>query len=76
MNERFINIGIVIMNVIENTKEDGAIGLFGRSCIIALSGGQCVKCGKFNLEFRDELSRKEYGISVFCQCCQDLIWGD
>jgi|TARA_Y100000310_G_scaffold183629_1_gene183752 hypothetical protein len=64
------------MNELENTKEEMASQLFGRSRTVAMSNNQCVKCGEFNLEFRDELSRKEYGISGFCQCCQDMIWGD
>jgi len=51
------------------------MSLFGRSRTIAMHNGQCVKCGEFNLEFRDELSRKEYGISGLCQCCQDAIFG-
>lgn len=27
-------------------------------------------------DFKDELSRKEYGISGVCQVCQDKIFGD
>ncbi|MEC7864275.1 MAG: hypothetical protein VYB55_04360 [Bacteroidota bacterium] len=64
-----------MMNELEQFKEDSAMKLFGRSREIAREGGQCVKCGEFNLEFRDELSRKEYGISGLCQCCQDMIFG-
>ena len=63
------------MNELEQFKEDSAMSLFGRSCTVAMSNGQCVKCGEFNLEFNDELSRKEYGISGLCQCCQDIIFG-
>ena len=64
-----------MMNELENFKEDMAQDMFGRSARIAKAGGQCVSCGEFNLEFRDELSRKEYGISGLCQCCQDGIFG-
>ena len=63
------------MNEVKTFQEDMALKLFGRSKAVATSGGQCVKCGEFNLEFRDELSRKEYGISGFCQCCQDMTFG-
>lgn len=35
----------------------------------------CVGCDSPNLNFRDELSRKEYGISRFCQTCQDGVFG-
>ena len=59
----------------EQMKEDMAMKLFGRSRTIALAGNECVKCGEFNLEFRDEISRKEYGISGFCQSCQDDFFG-
>jgi hypothetical protein len=64
-----------MMNELEQTKEDMGFLAFGRSRTIALAGNECVKCGEFNLEFRDELSRKEYGISGLCQCCQDGIFG-
>jgi len=64
-----------MLNNMDNTKEEMAYRLFGRSRTVAMSGGQCVKCGEFNLEFNDELSRKEYGISGLCQCCQDMIFG-
>ena len=63
------------MSELEQMKEDMAMKLFGRSRTIALAGNECVKCGEFNLEFRDEISRKEYGISGLCQCCQDGIFG-
>ena len=63
------------MNELENTKEEMAFKLFGRSPSVCKTGGQCVKCGFFNLEFRDELSAKEYGISGLCQPGQDGIFG-
>jgi len=38
----------------------------------------CNGCGsKVNpKEFRNDLSRKEYGISGFCQKCQDEVFGE
>ncbi len=63
------------MNELEQFKEDSAMSLFGRSREIATQCGQCVKCGTHELEFRDELSRKEHGISGLCQGCQDEIFG-
>ena len=65
-----------MMNELELAKEAMSLNLYGRSRSIALAAGQCVKCGEFNLEFRDELSRKEYGISGLCQPCQDQIFGE
>lgn len=41
--------------------------------------GDCATCGRRGLEeteFRDELSKKEYGISGMCQKCQDEVFGD
>ena len=63
------------MNELEQLKEDTGRAAFGRSPRVAKAAGQCVKCGEFKLEFRDELSRKEYGISGLCQTCQDSIFG-
>ena len=64
-----------MMNALEQFKEETAFRLFGRSRNLAIAGNQCVKCGAHNLEFRDELSRKEHGLSGFCQSCQDDIFG-
>ncbi len=64
-----------MMNELEQFKEDSAMSLFGRSREIATQCGQCVKCGAHELEFRDELSRKEHGISGLCQGCQDEVFG-
>ena len=63
------------MNDMDKFKEEMAFQLFGRSPSVCKTGGQCVSCGEFNLEFRDELSRKEFGISALCQCCQDGVFG-
>lgn len=35
----------------------------------------CASCGTKNLVFRDEVSRKEYTISLLCQMCQDTVFG-
>ena len=35
----------------------------------------CNSCGKKVEGFRDKLSQKEYGISGFCQKCQDKVFG-
>ena len=63
------------MNGLEQLKEEMGQACFGRSPSLAKAAGQCVKCGEFNLEFNDEISRKEYGISGLCQCCQDSVFG-
>jgi hypothetical protein len=63
------------MNEMQQFKEDMAMNLYGRSLALAQAGNQCVKCGKADVTFRDEISEKEYGISGFCQCCQDDFFG-
>jgi hypothetical protein len=55
-------------------KDDLTLNLFGRSRTLALAGGACVMCGKPADNFRDELSRKEFGISGVCQRCQDQVF--
>ena len=66
---------IILMSNLDTFKEEMAFTLFGRSPSVCKAGGQCVKCGEFDLSFRDELSRKEFGISALCQSCQDGIFG-
>ena len=71
-----------MMNNLDTFKEEMAFSLFGRSLTLAKAGNQCVKCGGSvvlskdgGLDFRDELSEREYGISGLCQTCQDGIFG-
>jgi hypothetical protein len=64
-----------MMNELDQLKEEMALRAFGRSRVLAQAGNQCVKCGGQATEFNDELSKKEYGISGFCQTCQDKIFG-
>ena len=53
-----------------------AIANFGRSRTASMMQSTCVTCGKPANEFRDDLSRKEYGISGMCQACQDIVFAD
>ena len=51
---------------------------FGKQ-VIEVEKGNCPFCNKKihpNKEFRDELSRQEYGISGLCQDCQNRIFVD
>jgi len=50
--------------------------VFGRSRSLAIAGKGCVNCGKPAGEFRDEISRREFGISGLCQACQDKFFGE
>lgn len=50
--------------------------VFGRDRTYSINNYLCTKCGKnVNLSsFKDAISIKEYGISGFCQECQDEIF--
>jgi hypothetical protein len=41
----------------------------------AIRNDTCAWCGDKVTGFRDELSRREYRISGFCQRCQDATFG-
>lgn len=41
----------------------------------SIDAGLCPTCGNSVGNFRDMLSRKEFGISGMCQACQDSIFG-
>lgn len=47
----------------------------GRKRIDSIKQDICSWCGGHATEFRDDLSRKEYAISGFCQKCQDETFG-
>ena len=66
---------INMMNELEQLKEDICMESFGRSRNLALAAGQCVKCGTYDLNFRDEPSQREYKLTVWCQSCQDAFFG-
>ncbi len=36
---------------------------------------KCCKCGGDAIVFKDELSRKEYSMTGWCQTCQDDFFG-
>lgn len=51
--------------------------LSGESVEAAIRGGRCVRCkrtGITDYDFKDEVSRREFSISGFCQSCQDYVF--
>ena len=48
--------------------------LFGRSRKESADAQSCVCCGESAKVFRDDLSRREFGISRLCQSCQDSVF--
>jgi len=57
----------------QDIVDNFSMTVFGRK----QSGGACTSCGTTvtAATFRDALSRKEFGISGFCQSCQDEVFG-
>jgi hypothetical protein len=43
--------------------------------IKAIDAGNCPVCKQPITEFRNELSKREFGISGLCQKCQDSVFG-
>ena len=41
----------------------------------AIANDACPVCHAPITKFRDELSKKEFGISGMCQACQDKVFG-
>jgi hypothetical protein len=67
----------------EPTKKSEGIENFLRSCLgvdrrESIKGDVCIApplgCGGPAVNFKDELSRKEYTISGMCQNCQDEFY--
>ncbi len=48
---------------------------FGRKRHDSIVEDVCVCCGGEAKQFKDALSKKEYGISGMCQRCQDEVFG-
>jgi hypothetical protein len=63
-------------NNMENFLEELGQNVFGRSRTLAAANNACVSCGKPATDFRDELSRREYNISMLCQACQDEAFAE
>ena len=51
-----------------------AKALYGKKGSSNLKKGACVTCGSTDQQFRDALSKKEWGISGMCQNCQDKVF--
>lgn len=48
--------------------------LFPYPRLESIKADKCSRCGKPAVEFKDEISRIEFGISGLCQICQDWIF--
>jgi len=52
-----------------------SLHIHGRSRSVAIAGDSCVSCGGRADKFKDEVSKREFGISGLCQKCQDSVFG-
>lgn len=65
----------------EATYKDYAIdaalsAITGKDRVETVADNRCVTCDTVDpVEFRDDLSRREYTISGMCQMCQDKVFG-
>lgn len=50
--------------------------IHGRTLTESQEKNICVGCGEEIKGFRDELSKKEFSISGYCQQCQDSVFGE
>ena len=55
--------------------EDVGELLLGRSRIESITEDKCISCGGEANQFNNDLSRREFTISGFCQKCQDSVFG-
>lgn len=55
--------------------EQAITAMFGVDRRGAILSRTCPMCGGDCVEFRDDLSRREFEISGMCQSCQDRIFG-
>jgi hypothetical protein len=62
-NDEIINMRDKLMNII---SPDTHVPIRE-----AKAKGICAKCGKDATVFTDECSKREYGITQWCQICQD-----
>jgi hypothetical protein len=66
-----------MMALLEKLAEDisAANGDKGMSRSDALAQNKCCRCSGDASKFRDDLSRREYPKTVWCQNCQDDFFG-
>lgn len=57
-----------------NAMNEALENIFQNNRIKNIEADTCVRCGKPAVEFTDEISRREFAISGFCQKCQDWVF--
>jgi hypothetical protein len=59
---------------LEEFLDGVAESFFGRDRKESFENNKCISCGGPAIEFRDELSKKEFKISGLCMKCQDEVF--
>ena len=60
----------------KSSQVEAAIkGLTGFDRVGAITSNTCVFCHEPAVEFKDQISKKEYTVSGICQKCQDETFG-
>ena len=49
--------------------------MMGKNRLDTVRENLCTTCDGYAIEFKDEISKKEYTISGMCQDCQDRVFG-
>ncbi len=57
-----------------SAMNDALENIFKNNRIDKINADVCVFCGKPAVEFKDEISRIEFGISGLCQKCQNVVF--
>lgn len=60
---------------LEEFKEKFGQMTYGRSREQCLNEGICIQCGCDAKDFRNEISEREFKLTVWCQKCQDNFFG-
>jgi len=61
----------------KSLRDLGALIAFGKKGPERIQAGSCPRCGTFPIhleDFRDDKSRREWGITALCQACQDTLF--
>jgi hypothetical protein len=48
--------------------------IMGTNVEESIQQDRCVSCRKPAVEFRDQISRREFTLSGLCQSCQDIVF--
>ena len=68
-----------VLTIKMSQKSPGIVSMLEELTGRTRDGKQCAICGATKVapaDFRDELSCREFSISMMCQECQDSVWSE